>query len=802
LNGGEVYSPLHPDRPPVTFTASDVRFHPDTYEVEVVGGKSQFGHTFDSYGRRFGTWNRAPVEHIVFDPSDLNRNPHLSFNETVNEVSKTGGEAVVFPISDAATSADFIPDLMGQSHSGTFTAASGVFVYKGSGLTPEHRGDVFIAESAQNLVQRQKMSPDGVSFSSELVYEGKEFLASEDEWFRPVFHGVGPADGLHVVDMHRKVIDHPAYVPERVRGKMDFQAGNDMGRIYRILSEDKSSSLADRQWVDEATPVTRITEWLTSERQWDRQTAHRLLLERSDSTVIPTLKTIAMESAQPESRVRALWLLHKLEGLDPGILRQAMADGEAGVRENAVALSRGMLMQSEDLQEAVTGACGDPDMRVRFQCALVLGDAEGPDVLEALASLAVADGEDRWIRAAILSGVGERMGAFLQHLQSQQPADSDSYAHVMEDLAGVLGNGGSKKELRRLVETTLQANEGSGWRFSAMLGLMEGLASRRDFDQSSSELLNYVYGADVPAEAEGSWQDFVEEVTTMAETDRENRVTVIDLMGFIGSEEQLPVFARALQPENPRAVQLAVVRAIGRQNTGEGARLLMDEERWDGYTPNVRSAILSQMLSTPTFVDALLGAIEDDVVAPAEISSVDRQRLMNNEDEEIQQRAETLFAELEGGARKEVYEEYLSAINTIDGDPEAGAQVFDRACSSCHAYEGEGGNVGPDLTDIKNQPPDAILLHTIMPNYEVYPSYQTVVIETNNGRSISGWIVSESDNNVTLRQASGADETVMRDNIASLSNTGSSMMPDGLEQSMSKEEMAGLIQYLKSGAEF
>lgn len=805
LNGGEVYSPLHPDRPPVSFTASDVRFHPETFEVEVVGGKSQFGQTFDRFGRRFGTWNRAPIEHIVFNPSDLNRNPHLSFNQTVNEVSKTGGEAVVFPISDAATSADFIPDLMGQSHSGTFTAASGVFVYNGSGLTPEHRGDAFIAESAQNLVQRQKMYRDGVSFSSELVYEGKEFLASKDLWFRPVFLGVGPADGFHVVDMHRKVIDHPAYVPERVRDKMDFQSGKEKGRIYRIFAEGKSTSLADRQWVTDSTTVLQITEWLTSDKQWDRQTAHRLLLERSDSTAVPSLKTIAMESARPESRVRALWLLLRLEGLDPEILRQAMDDGEAGVRENAVLLSRGMLGGSEALKKSVIQACRDADMRVRFQCALALGDAEGPDVMETLASLAVSDGDSRWMRAAVLSGIGGRMGVFLQHLQSHQSADSDSYAFVMEDLARMLGNGGAATALRDLVETTLQAGEKGGWRFSAMLGLMEGLTSRRDFDQSTSGLLSYVYGASVPGGTEVSWVDFLDEVTAAAETPRakqETRVTAIELMGFIGSKEHLPVFARALQPENPRAVQLAVVRAIGRQNTGEGARLLMDKERWEGYTPNVRSAVLSQMLSTPIFVESLLDAVESDVVAPSEISSVDRQRLMNNEDREIRQRAESLFAELEGGVRKEVYEDYLSVLSEETGDPEAGAKVFERACSVCHAYAGQGGEVGPDLTGIKNQPADAILLHTIMPNYEVYPSYQTVVIETNDGRSLSGWVVTETDNGVTIRTASGADETIMRENIASLSNTGQSLMPDGLEKTMSKEEMAGLIRYLKSGAEF
>lgn len=805
LNGGEVYSPLYPERPPVTFTSSDVRFHPDTYEIEMIGGKSQFGMTFDRYGRRFGCSNRHPVQHIVFHPSDLNRNPYLSFNETVHNVSKVEAEAMVFPISDATTSADFIPDLMGQPHSGTFTAASGVFIYHGSGLTPDHRGDVFIAESAQNLVQRQKMSPDGVSFSSELVYEGKEFLASEDEWFRPVFHGIGPADGLHVVDMHRKVIDHPSYVPERVREKLDFQAGNEKGRIYKILAEGQSSSLTDKQWVNDSMPVSQIVAWLTSDKQWDRETAHRLLLQRNDPSILPQLRTTVKESPQPESRVRALWLLHSLGGLDPETLQQAMADEKAGVRENAVLLSKGKMIKSEALKKAVIGACKDSNIRVRFNCALTLGDVKGPEITEALASLAVSDGDNRWMRAAVLSGIGGRMGAFLQYLQARQPANADTYAFVMEDLARVLGNGGAKQELRRLVETTLHADEKSGWRFGTMLGLMEGLVSRRNFEQSPNEFLEYVYGANVPGSVRTSWERFVDEVTSAAETTEENRadrVAAIELMGFITGTESLPVFKKALQPENPRAIQLAVVRAIGRQNTREGAQLLMDEEQWAGYTPNVRSAVLAEMLSTPVFAKALLDAIEGEVVAPSEISSVDRQRLMTHQDEAIRQRAESLFAELEGGARKEVYEEYLSILNEEKGDPKVGADVFERVCSVCHTYAGQGGEVGPDLTGIKNQPKDAILLHTIMPNYEVYPSYQTVVIETNEGRSLSGWIVTETDNGVTIRTASGADETVMRDNIASLSNTGQSLMPYGLEKTMTKEEMAGLIRYLKSGSEF
>ncbi|HEY1062229.1 MAG TPA: hypothetical protein VGE44_11120, partial [Daejeonella sp.] len=99
----------------------------------------------------------------------------------------------------------------------------------------------------------------------------------------------------------------------------------------------------------------------------------------------------------------------------------------------------------------------------------------------------------------------------------------------------------------------------------------------------------------------------------------------------------------------------------------------------------------------------------------------------------------------------------------------------------------------------KNQPADALLLHILVPNYEVLPAYQSISISTNDGRSFSGWLVSENENSLTLRTTFGTDESILRRNISSLSNSGLSLMPDGLEQSISKDEMVKLIAYLKGG---
>ena len=118
LNGGNVTSPEHPDRPAVSFKQTDGRFNPETFEFQVTGGKSQFGLTFDTYGRRFGCSNRHPIMHSVIEPWYLRRNANLLFNETVQNVSKVEAEATVYPVSKSAITADFIPKLIGRSHAG------------------------------------------------------------------------------------------------------------------------------------------------------------------------------------------------------------------------------------------------------------------------------------------------------------------------------------------------------------------------------------------------------------------------------------------------------------------------------------------------------------------------------------------------------------------------------------------------------------------------------------------------------------------------------------------------------------
>lgn len=799
LNSGEVTSPLYPDRKPVKFSASDSRFNPETLEFETTGGRSQFGLTFDPYGRRFGCSNRHPVMQTVIEPWYLRRNPQLLFTETTQNVSKVEAEATVFPISGAITSADFIPKLIGLSHTGTFTSASGVMIFSGNGLTPAHKGNVFICESAQNIVQRQVVVPDGVSFKSELAYKGKEFLASTDEWFRPVFLQHGPEGALYVADMHRKVIDHPSYVPEEARPGLDFESGKTDGRIYRIVREGfKDKKTTGQLFGSSAKDIVPILE---SAEEWERQTAHRLLLEKPDHSVVPQLKKIALTSSKPESRTRALWLLNSFDALDVTTITTALLDKEGGVREQAVLLSDKLLKTNPELLNNLAAKSNDASARVRYNTALVLGSFDGTEVLQALARIAAKDGADRWSRAAVLSGISNRLPEFLTTFRTTPKSDPAAFAVVMQDLGQLFGNGASIEDCRELLKDMISTKSAEEWKVATVLGLSEGIGRRRGVASGSQGILYSLLGENASPSEIKSLDLFVNQVAVNAGTKTLSvraRSSAAALLGYTNFEKSHDVLEKLMDARNPSELQLAAVGSFARLGDTRGAAFLTQKAIWSNYTPRIKSAVNSAMVSNSKFVEVLLSSIEKGTIAAAEISSNDRQRLMKNKNAEVSAKAEVLFKDLEGGGRMKVYQDYRTVLE-LAVDAKDGKVVFEKACSACHTYAGNGGKVGPDLTGVRNQPADALLLHILVPNYEVYPAYQAVSVETSDGRSLSGWLMAETDNSLTFKTAFGTQESILRKNIKSLSNSGLSLMPDGLEQTMTKQELAQLIAYLKAG---
>src|SRR5207248_3472379 len=153
--------------------------------------------------------------------------------QQVEDIPDHGAACRLYPLSANITTAAF--------HTGFITSACGVTIYEGSALPEEYRGNSFTCEPAGNLVHRDVLVPDGVTFIAKRAYPTNEFLASPDNWFRPVNLANGPDGALYVCDMYRKTIEHPEYLPEATRKVTDFESGKSMGRIYRIVAANRSA---------------------------------------------------------------------------------------------------------------------------------------------------------------------------------------------------------------------------------------------------------------------------------------------------------------------------------------------------------------------------------------------------------------------------------------------------------------------------------------------------------------------------------------------------------------------------------
>src|SRR5262249_23732345 len=149
-----------------------------------------------------------------------------------------------------------------------------------------------------------------------------EFLASTDNWCRPVFARTGPDGALWVADMYRYVIEHPQWIPAEWQKRLDLRAGHDKGRIYRVYPAGvKPRPIPPLDSLDLAGLVAA----LDSPSGWQRDTAQQMLLWRHDSAAAALLENLAATARRPPTRLHALCTLDGLGALAGRILEKALA---------------------------------------------------------------------------------------------------------------------------------------------------------------------------------------------------------------------------------------------------------------------------------------------------------------------------------------------------------------------------------------------------------------------------------------------------------------------------------------------
>lgn len=304
----------------VALGTNDFRFHPQTGEFEIEAGRTQCGKWRDDWGNWFGNNNSAWGWHYWLPMAHLAQNPALSvrsMRELLNDDKR------VFPVSPPLRRFNW------AAATNTLTSGCNAMPYRDRVFGGDGRDALFICEPANNLVHREVLDYSKAPITSRRHAHDSEseFLASRDNWCRPVMARTGPDGALYVVDMYRLVLEHPEWIPAEMCRYMDLRAGEDKGRIYRISKterSDASASFRGRMPFDRAG-VRDLVEALRASNGWVRDTAQRLLIEREEREAVASLLALGNDAAvSPESRIQALFTARLLGGIGAGQLVAAL----------------------------------------------------------------------------------------------------------------------------------------------------------------------------------------------------------------------------------------------------------------------------------------------------------------------------------------------------------------------------------------------------------------------------------------------------------------------------------------------
>jgi putative membrane-bound dehydrogenase-like protein len=796
-NGGRVVADQE-STSPVVVTRHDFRFDPQSRRFEAIPGGARFGNSFDDWGNRFVCNIRNPVQHVVLPEHPLLRNPLLSLPNPVHDVAESGDQLPVYRISPPEAWRIFRAqrwtservnyprsELIGA---GYWTSSSGATIFRGGSYPPEFQGNAFIGEVAGNLIHRQVLRPDGVTFTSRRADAEREFVASRDTWFRPVNFVNAPDGTLHVLDMYRETIEHPWSIPDDIKAKLDLRRGNDRGRIYRLTPPQFFLSKKPRLG---AATTAELVAQMANPDSWWRETAQRLICERQDMSAVGPLRTL-LRTSHDYARLHSLYALHGLHALEvEDLLHTLDNDASSHVRRHAILLAESKLLAAPALLDHIIelAELSDDKPEVRLQLALALGTAEPARSVGPLAQIAITDAQDVWIRTAMLAAASRDPLSVLSRLvQMAGPVETEGMTVTVSELARLVAASGSIEKTRQAAELLEQIPATSqALSFALASGLGSGLQYRR---QNFSLLMNeHTKGA-------GRVRGLLEQAAKVAQDQHvsaEQRLAAIELLRFSAEQNVIAALSPLLSAREPANVQSAAIRVIQANSSQAAAQSLIDH--WQTCSATSGQQIVDALLSRPTWTESLVGALESEAIRPAQLTIPQRSRLVGHANAKLQERAIKLLGPAATTVRSSVIKDYQPALSLI-GDRARGEHVYRRECMTCHRLGSVGHDVGPNLNTVRHRSAQEILVHLFDPNREIAPQFISYSLQLRDGRVTTGIVTNDTAAGIELQRGDNVRETVARQEIEEIVSSGKSLMPEGLEQKVTQQDVADLISFL------
>jgi putative membrane-bound dehydrogenase-like protein len=760
--GGDISS--EPGSELVSIERSDFSFDPRSLEVYAETGPAESGLSFDSQGRKYVSDFVRPLMTPMYELRYALRNPFYPKPSGLALIADP--EAPVYRFGTAGP-----PAGAGRPTTNPMAApmrrACGCVVYRGGAFPTNYFDNVFEADPEAHVIHRFVVTENGLEAAAQRATDERnsEFLVSRDPSFRPVQLINGPDGALYVADM---------------------QEGNQRGRIYRILPNNVRRSKLPQLGKSKTYDLVSA---LAQGDGWHRDTAARLLYERKDPAAPALLRGTLNRSRFTQARVLALHALSGAGALTQDDVLKAVREQEPRVREHGVLLSEGLFINDnapETILSQLMALAGDPSPRVRYQLAFTLGQIQRPATALALGQLLSRDLANPWMRNALLSAPVAQAGNLFSVLAGDPGVRNDPAGMgFLRQLATLIGVSGNQDAVNQIANLLARGPLDPAQIYALLYNLGEGLYRTRSSLAlvDTQGVLKLFYSSALNLAADPTQPETVRAAAT--------QLLGVSTLGVGLVADWLLLICN---PPSGPMLQSAAVETLSRYDDPQVVNGLL--EMWTILTPAARSRAISAMLARNSHVPAVVDSIQNGRISPFDLTSMQRNLLRTYPVPAIRMRALQLLGPVPG-SRPDVMTRFKPALS-LRGAPERGREIFRLRCAQCHlsAGAGQGNGLGPDLLEAKTFTKDHLLTRIIEPNVSVRPDYATQVVESKAGDYLVGILSDENRWTLTLTQIEGARLVWPQLNVSVVRPQSWSLMPDGLEQGLSVQDMADLIEYL------
>ncbi|GAB3987318.1 hypothetical protein GCM10028807_07080 [Spirosoma daeguense] len=696
-----------------------------------------------------------------------------------------------------------VPNLL-QTGAGSPT---GIIVYEGKLLPEVFRNQVIHCDAGPNVVRSYPVQKQGAGYKAEIVnlLEG-----ARDQWFRPADVCVAPDGSLIIADW---------YDP----GVGGHQAGDQKrGRIYRVAPPNSPYTIPKLDVSTTEGAIEALQSPSMAFRYAGWQKLHGMG-KKAEKALAKLYKT----SDNPRMKARALWLLSQL---DKGTkhIESALKSDNPDIRITALRAARERKL---DIIPYVKQLVKDPDPQVRRECAIALRrstSADAPALWSQLASQ--YDGQDRWALEALGIGADGNWDTYytawakqVDPLANAAGRDIVWRARTKESvplLAKLAGDASVDLNQRLRYFRAFDFNPGATEKSNALLGILQANsgstgAPAADVTKLALRHLDpaFVKNSSVATEAlakvmadvygKPEYIELVSRYEPTSENERLKQLAIQKAMDGMGRDAARQLLKQqgatlvwgVLNGSDAEAAtnMLIALRRVGNKESINMLKTVaLDEKR---SAPLRREATRS-LGGSGEGADMVLALLKSgDIKGDYKKAAV--QGVSNDWRRNIRQTAATYLDGSQGAGGKKL--PAMDELLAMTGDASKGLSVFKNNCSICHQVNSDGQDFGPKLSEIGSKlPKEGQYLAILHPDAGISFGFEGWDVKFKDGSSMTGIVSSKTETDLQMKFPGGAVQNYKMADVVSMKQIDSSMMPAGLQEAMSTQELVDLVEYLAS----